>query len=207
MSLLGPEGVRQRMSELQARMDIVRPNLAPPATPPSSTSSKTGFNNALKGLMNPMEGTLPGRGEIGPVNPAELQIDKTASSADFREIAAKIAVRYGLDPVLYQELVNYESGFNPNARSKAGAVGLAQLIPDSAAELGVTDRTDPIQSLNAGARYLRRMMDRFGDPRLALAAYNAGPGTVQKSGGVPNIAETQSYVSGIMSSTMARKNG
>lgn len=116
---------------------------------------------------------------------------------DYRETARAIALEEGVDPDLFLRLVGAESSFNPNAVSPKGAAGLAQLMPGTAAELGV-DPTDPIQNLRGGARYLRQQLDEFGDPVLALAAYNAGPGAVRKYGGVPPFAETRDYVSKIM---------
>lgn len=105
------------------------------------------------------------------------------------------ARRNGVDPALLAGLVRQESNFNPNAGSPAGARGLTQLMPATAAGLGVTDVTDPVQALEGGARYLRRQLDAFGgDATKALAAYNAGPGAVQRYGGVPPYAETQAYV-------------
>lgn len=103
------------------------------------------------------------------------------------------ARRHGVDPPLFAALVWAESGFSADAVSHAGAVGLAQLMPATAAGLGV-DPHDPEQNLDGGARYLADQLDRFGDERLALAAYNAGPGRVARAGGVPQIAETQQYV-------------
>jgi soluble lytic murein transglycosylase-like protein len=109
------------------------------------------------------------------------------------------ASRNGIDPALLRGLVRQESGFDPTARSGAGAVGLTQLMPATARALGVTDPTDPAQALEGGAKYLRQQLDRFGgDVAQALAAYNAGPGAVQKFGGVPPYAETQQYVAKVM---------
>jgi soluble lytic murein transglycosylase-like protein len=99
----------------------------------------------------------------------------------------------GIDPALLAALVRHESNFEPDVRSHAGAIGLAQLMPGTAAGLGV-DPTDPLQNLQGGARYLREQLDRFGTPELALAAYNAGPNRVAQAGGIPRIAETQAYV-------------
>jgi soluble lytic murein transglycosylase-like protein len=105
------------------------------------------------------------------------------------------AQRHGIDPALLAGLVRQESNFDPTAGSPAGARGLTQLMPGTAAGLGVTDVTDPLQSLDGGAKYLKQQLDAFdGDVTKALAAYNAGPGAVQRYGGVPPYAETQNYV-------------
>jgi soluble lytic murein transglycosylase-like protein len=105
------------------------------------------------------------------------------------------ARKYGIDPALLSGLVRQESNFDPQAGSPAGARGLTQLMPATAAGLGVTDLTDPAQSLDGGARYLAQQLKRFGgDATLALAAYNAGPGAVEQHGGVPPYPETQAYV-------------
>jgi hypothetical protein len=116
---------------------------------------------------------------------------------DYRSLASQIAVEEGVDPDLFMRLVEAESSFDPNASSSAGAIGLTQLMPGTASDLGV-DPTDPVQNLRGGARYLKQQLDRFGDPTLALAAYNAGPGNVSKYGGIPPFPETQAYVDRIM---------
>jgi hypothetical protein len=117
---------------------------------------------------------------------------------DLRQAAIDAANRNGIDPNLFLRLVQQESGFNPNALSRKGAMGPAQLMPATAGELGVDPR-DPLQNLDGGARYLRQQLDAFnGDTRLALAAYNAGAGNVRKHGGVPPFRETQNYVRAIL---------
>ena len=116
---------------------------------------------------------------------------------DYRAMAEQIAIEEGVDPALFLKLVGAESSFNQGAVSPKGASGLAQLMPATAAYLGV-DPTDPIQNLRGGARYLKEQLDEFGDVRLALAAYNAGPGNVRKYGGVPPFEETQNYIARIL---------
>jgi soluble lytic murein transglycosylase-like protein len=111
---------------------------------------------------------------------------------------AELAIRFDLSPSLLEALVWQESRWNENAVSPVGAQGLAQLMPGTARYLGVDPR-DPFANLEGGARYLREQLDRFGgDLEKALAAYNAGPGRVERSGGVPNIRETKQYVAAIM---------
>ena len=111
---------------------------------------------------------------------------------------ASLAARYDLSPSLIEALVWQESRWNPAATSPKGAHGLAQLMPGTARQLGVDPR-DPTANLEGGARYLRQQIDRFGgDIEKALAAYNAGPGRVEKAGGVPNIPETRAYVAAIL---------
>lgn len=116
---------------------------------------------------------------------------------EFLEIARTAARRHRIPEDLFLRLVQQESGWNPGAVSHAGARGLAQLMPDTARLLGVNP-DDPRQNLDGGARYLRMMYDRFGDWRLALAAYNAGPGAVDQHRGIPPFRETQDYVRAIL---------
>jgi hypothetical protein len=103
------------------------------------------------------------------------------------------ATKAGIDPRLLAAITQAESGFNPNALSGAGAIGLTQLMPGTAAGLGV-DPTDPAANLDGGACYISGQLDSFGRVDLAVAAYNAGPGAVRQAGGVPDYPETQAYV-------------
>ncbi|MBO9533296.1 MAG: lytic transglycosylase domain-containing protein [Solirubrobacteraceae bacterium] len=150
-------------------------------SPPDS-----GFASALQEAQS-----APGASATTPVS--------SVSGMPYAAEITAAAKKYNLDPALLAGLVKQESGFNPSIRSGAGAIGLTQLMPGTASSLGVTDPTDPAQNLEGGAKYLRQQLDRFGgDERLALAAYNAGPGAVQKFGGVPPYAETQNYVKTVL---------
>ena len=117
----------------------------------------------------------------------------------YLEIAKQAARRHGIPEPLFLRLVQQESGWRADAVSHKGAIGLAQLMPETARTLGVDPR-DPRQNLNGGARYLAAQYRKFGSWRLALAAYNAGPAAVEKHGGVPPYKETRNYVRVILGS-------
>jgi soluble lytic murein transglycosylase-like protein len=127
----------------------------------------------------------------------------TTTITDTNHLLTATAARYGLSPLLLEALVWQESRWRSAAVSPKGAIGLTQLMPGTASDLGVNPH-DPVANLDGGARYLRQMLDQFGgDVVKALAAYNAGPARVKRAGGVPAIAETQAYVAAIL----ARLNG
>jgi soluble lytic murein transglycosylase-like protein len=113
-------------------------------------------------------------------------------------MAAEAAQEAGVPPALFQALVETESGFNPNAVSSAGAMGLTQLMPGTAQALGVQNPFNPQENLAGGARYLASLLNEFHSVPLALAAYNAGPGAVQFYGGIPPYPETEAYVTRVM---------
>jgi soluble lytic murein transglycosylase-like protein len=161
-----------RIEQIQTMIGALRPGPAAPAASAAAAPAPS-FAQTLAAAKE-------------PAAPFGAQIDAAAA-------------RHGIDPALLRALVRQESGFDPRAHSAAGAMGLTQLMPQTAASLGVTDPYDPAQSLDGGATYLREMLDRFGgDPRKALAAYNAGPGAVERFGGVPPYPETQRYVQNIL---------
>ena len=106
--------------------------------------------------------------------------------------------RHGVDPDLVRAMVEVESGFAVRAVSPKGAAGLMQIMPGTGRDLGLADAFDGANNLEAGIRYMRSLLDAYGDTRLALAAYNAGPGRVQKGGAVPDIPETRAYVEKVL---------
>lgn len=123
---------------------------------------------------------------------------------NFEDIIQRAAEKYKIPARLISSIVKHESNFNPKTVSHAGAQGLMQLMPGTARYLGVQNSFDPEQNIDGGARYLKQMLDQFnGDYKLALAAYNAGPGNVKKYGGIPPFKETQNYVKKVLNSFYA----
>lgn len=156
------------------------------------------------GLLQSQTSVLDGRAAQQYENSTRLQPPRSEGfnitpayfgsyAGPFLPMAEDAATRHGVPVGLFLRLVEQESGWNPAAVSDKGAIGLAQLMPQTANELGV-DPTDPAANLDGGARYLRAQFDTFGNWRDALAAYNAGPGAVIRHRGVPPFAETQNYV-------------
>src|SRR5579872_2068191 len=114
-------------------------------------------------------------------------------------IIANHSVAQNLDPRLVRALIQAESGYNVKALSNKGAIGLMQLMPDTASELKISNPYDPSENVRGGTMYLRQMIDHFaGKVELAIAAYNAGPGAVEKHGGIPPFAETRDYVKRVL---------
>jgi len=178
------DAVLARVSQLQQLIGAAVPQ---PQVPTASFASQLASATTATTMTAAPAATTAGLASTGV---SELPAD-TPFGAEITAAAKK----HGIDPALLAGLVKQESGFDPNAGSPAGARGLTQLMPATAAGLGVTDVLDPLQSLDGGAKYLRQQLDAFGgDVTRALAAYNAGPGAVQRYGGVPPYAETQNYV-------------
>ena len=163
--------------------------------------SQSTLNPDYRALIRPpVPGALVGQ----PRRPSRLEADEWAglpvysgASGVYQDMARAAARRHNVPEDLFLRLVRTESNFHPAAKSTKGALGLAQLMPHTARLLGVNP-LDPGENLDGGARYLSQQYRRFGDWRLALAAYNAGPEAVERHRGIPPYAETQNYVKAIL---------
>lgn len=166
----------------------------------SSAARQHSFKDKTRLIDQRLARQYSGSVRLMPKPPAEdAALPRFTGSyrGEYLEEARAAARRHNVPEDLFLRLVQQESGWNPGAVSPKGATGLAQLMPDTARLLGV-DIADPRQNLDGGARYLRMMYDKFGSWRLALAAYNAGPGAVEQHDGIPPFDETQNYVKVIL---------
>ena len=194
---MSASAVLARVDQIEAMIGTLRG--APVGTPaPASGQDFSSMLQSSAATASAPTATAATAGTATPALTATSGAGTTLSGADATQYDSLIeaaAQRNGVDPALLKGLIRQESDFNPNAGSGAGAVGLTQLMPGTAAALGVSNPRDPAQSIEGGAKYLRQQLDAFGgDVSKALAAYNAGPGAVQRYGGVPPYAETQNYV-------------
>lgn len=184
----GREAIERRIQEIRARTGL------------DALDRSQSFDSVLKGKLGQNDP------ELLPFDPANGVLVGQIGKSELRSIARDAALSHGVDPNLFDSLVEAESGYNPLSVSSKGAKGLTQLMGSTAQELGVQNVFDPRQNLNGGAKYLRQLLDEFhGDEHLAVAAYNAGPGAVARAGGIPNNSETPKYVSTVMRKTMAKR--
>jgi soluble lytic murein transglycosylase-like protein len=191
------EAVLSRISQIEAMMNGGAAQAAAPVATATTSSDVTAAQNgaSFAGALATATGTGSADASASTLATPAAGASALPAGTPFAAQITASAKRNGIDPALLAGLIKQESGFNPHAGSAAGAQGLTQLMPGTARGLGVSNPFDPAQSIEGGARYLKQQLDHFGgDVARALAAYNAGPGAVQRYGGVPPYAETQNYV-------------
>ena len=192
----------------------------------NTSSSRSMFQEMLTGLMSSdaLENTSQTLGSLlstveteaqsilqsnaspslNPSTTAATTQQTSETVTNFDDIINEAATLYNLPEKLIKSVIKQESNFNPSATSYAGAAGLMQLMPATARSLGVDDITDPKQNIMGGSKYLSQMLSRYnGDIEIALAAYNAGPGNVDKYNGIPPFSETQNYVQKVFKNYMS----
>ena len=164
-----------------------------------------GGTTASQGLTSQLKGSSS-TGQVSDDRLASNPQVKGENAGSLENVIYSMAQKYGVDPDLIHQVVKAESGFNSNATSQCGAKGLMQLMPGTAASYGVQNAYDATQNLDGGTHFLKDLLDRFqGNVPLSLAAYNAGPGAVDKYNGIPPYKETQGYVQKIMAG-LGQKN-
>lgn len=177
----------------------------------AASNSENPGEHKSGGLTTDTAGHDMPRGDAGSDGKTALNVPREREAVPperLERIVNDAAARHDLDPALVSSVIDVESNWNQSAISRKGALGLMQLIPSTAGEMGVRDAFDPAQNIEGGASYLRLLLDRFhGDIPKSLAAYNAGPAAVERRGEIPHIPETQAYVRKVTADYFRRGQG
>jgi soluble lytic murein transglycosylase-like protein len=203
----------QRVQQLQGLIESARQVAAGGQLPTSASTSSAGLGASAgqdtgiagEGANTDFASVLQAASTADAysadgVVPATGLTAASGGAGDYEALIEQAAARNGVDPAVLHGLIEQESGFDPSATSSAGAAGLTQLMPGTASSLGVANPLNPAEAIEGGARYLGELTSEFGgNTQDALAAYNAGPGAVEQYGGVPPYAETESYVTKVLS--------
>jgi peptidoglycan DL-endopeptidase CwlO len=176
--------VMSRIAQLQSQLAVGRPAVATTSTAQSSAQFATTLQTAVAAQQSGSATTYNTAATAG----------SGVSGVPYADLFNAAGAKYGVSPKLLAAVAKVESGYNPQAVSKVGARGLMQIMPGTAAGLGVRNPFDPAQAIDGAAKLLSANLKEFGSLDLAVAAYNAGGGSVKKYGGIPPFAETQAYV-------------
>lgn len=176
--------IAQEMSDLKLEFNSLLTTSSETTTPSIQAEDATDLVNSTT-LSTSMPITIP-------------EVSNDIPSSKYDGIISRMSEKYNVPEQFIRSVIRAESDFNPNSLSSAGAMGLMQLMPETAKSVGVTDPYDPEQNIEGGTKLLKSYIDKYGDLKLVLAAYNAGPGAVAKYGGVPPYEETQNYIKKVL---------
>ena len=194
----GKEVAMQRYAQIKNYVNNIEKTVNPNFEIPTPQVKKETFAEVMKTSDAGVTGfrVLPSKLEASS---GYTPYNGTITKAQIQNIVSQVAKKYEVDEKLVNAVIKQESGFNPKATSHCGAMGLMQLMPQTAKGLGVTNAYNPVQNIEGGVKYLKNLLNKYnGNTVLALAAYNAGPNAVEKYGGVPPYKETQNYVRNIL---------
>lgn len=193
----GKEAAMKRLAQINARVDSINKQI----NPEQAKTKEASFSDILKSSKMNVFRVNNSKKPQAVAETADLKTYSVTnpSRVQIKDMISKVCQKYGVDEKLVNAVIRQESGFNPKAVSHCGASGLMQLMPATAKGLGVKDPFNALQNVDGGVRHLKGLLARYnGNVILALAAYNAGGGNVDKYGGVPPFKETQNYVKNIL---------
>ena len=205
----GKEAAIQRLAVIKARVNSIERQLNPEAT---QNAEKSTFAEVLKSSKANVF-RVAKQEKAQSANPIQStsstdNIKVPAGKSHILSLISQVCKKYNMDEKLVKAVIKQESGFQPEVMSHCGAMGLMQLMPETASSMGVMNAFNPEENIMGGTKYLKGLLDRFGGNKaLALAAYNAGPGAVQRYGGIPPYEETQNYVKSVLAHYEKFKSG